>query len=68
MSYGRTGDPLADFNRREREKQMWLETLPECDKCGYPIQEDHYFEVEGTIICPHCMEAYYKRENEACAR
>ena len=67
MSYFRTGDPLDDFHRRDMLQAKWEASLPECDKCGYSIQDEHYYEVEGKIICPHCMETYYKRENEACA-
>ncbi len=64
MGYFRSGDPLDDFERRDRLQAKLEETLPECDKCGDPIQDDHFYEIEGKTICPHCLETYYKREND----
>lgn len=57
-------DPVRDFERHDREQQKRLEQLPECDKCGDPIQDDHFYEIEGKTICPHCLETYYKRAND----
>lgn len=63
MSYFRCGDPLDDFNRLEREQQKWLETLPVCDVCDEPIQDEHYFQKDGENICLHCLEHFMKRND-----
>jgi hypothetical protein len=64
MSYFRTGDPLSDFHRLDQEEVDYLERLPNCEKCGCTIDDDHYFEVEGEILCEACMIERYRRNTE----
>ena len=45
-------------DRREREQEKWLEARPVCDVCGEHIQEDHYFNIGGTKICPNCLDLF----------
>jgi formylmethanofuran dehydrogenase subunit E len=54
------GDPLDDFNRRDAEYAEWLKTLPKCDICGEPIQDEYYYEINGDKICPECLEDFKK--------
>ena len=63
MSYFRDGDPLDDFNRLDREQAEWERTLPVCDICDHPIQDDHYYQIGGENICPDCLE-YFKKRND----
>lgn len=63
MSYFRCGDPLADFARHDREQAEWLETLPVCDICGEPIQDEKYFQKDGENICLDCLEGFMKRND-----
>lgn len=58
----RTDDPVADFNRHEHRKQKWLDSRPVCDHCEDPIQDDHYYLINGDNICPDCMETYFRKE------
>lgn len=60
MSY-RTDNPLSDFERHERRQQKWLDSRPVCDNCDEPIQEDHYYLINGDNICPHCMETDFRK-------
>ena len=53
-------DPLDDFNRRDAEEARWLASLPQCGICGEPIQDDHYYEIEGKNICPECLDGFRK--------
>ncbi len=39
MSRYYSADPIADFNRYDREQQERLDKLPRCYACGEPIQE-----------------------------
>ena len=64
MSYFRTGDPLDDFDRNDREQAKRLAALPECDICGHPIQDDHYYEINGDNVCPGCLEDQFRKEIE----
>jgi len=58
----RTDNPIADFERHERQQQKWLERLPVCDICDEPIQDDHYYLINGDNICPDCMENRFRKE------
>lgn len=51
-----TDDPIADFNRHDREQARWLDSLPKCSICGDPIQQEMAFEKDGFWICNECYE------------
>ena len=57
-----TDDPIADFDQWDREQNEWLEKRPICADCDEPIQDDHYFDINGEAICPDCMEGNYRKE------
>ena len=54
-----SGDPVKyaesydEYLEEEAEKNN-----PVCDICGERIDEDHYFEWDGDIICPDCMDKH----------
>ena len=58
-----TDDPIADFDRYDREQQALEDKLPHCDICGEAI-DDHVYEIDGVIYCMSCIEAKYKRDVE----
>lgn len=62
MGIFRTDDPAADFDRWEAEQENWLAKRPVCADCDEPIQDDHYFDINGEAICPDCMEGNYRKE------
>lgn len=47
MSRYYSTDPIADFNRKDRDDQKWLDSRPRCYYCGEPIQEDVCYMVNG---------------------
>lgn len=55
-----TDDPIADFHRHDREQQKWLDSLPVCDICDDPIQDEKYFHKDGENICLACLEQFMK--------
>ena len=59
----RTDDPERDFDRWQAVQEAKLERLPKCSHCEEHIQDDAYYEVHGTILCPECLETYYKKFN-----
>lgn len=63
MSYFRTGDPLDDFNRLDREQSEWEQQLPECDHCGRKITE-HYYLINGDNVCPDCLDNEFRKDVE----
>ena len=55
----RTDDPVADFDRWDREQELRTADLPECDICGKQI-EDHYYNLYGEICCEECLEENFR--------
>ncbi len=35
---------------------------PLCDICDQPVAGDHYYIINGDVICASCMEEYFRRE------
>ena len=60
----RTDDPIADFHRWDADQQKHLHSLPLCDKCCEPIQDDICYEIDGEILCEDCMKDRYERWTE----
>jgi formylmethanofuran dehydrogenase subunit E len=46
------------FNEFEAEQEQKEKKLPKCDCCGKRISTDKFFNVEGTYICPSCIEDF----------
>jgi formylmethanofuran dehydrogenase subunit E len=53
-----TDDPVADFNRYDREQARREARLPKCAYCGEAIYEK-YYEINEKIICEECLEDLY---------
>lgn len=61
MSFFRSDDPGRDFDKWDAEQARLLEQLPKCDICDHPIQDDHYYRINGENYCPSCLE-YFRKE------
>lgn len=35
---------------------------PVCDICDSPVSGDHYYNINGDVICEDCMQEYFRRE------
>lgn len=64
MSYFRCGDPEDDFNRLDREQAKRLSELPACDICDQPIQDEHYYLINGDNVCISCLNDHFRKEIE----
>ena len=62
--FRRTDDPLRDYERWDAEREAELEMLPICAECGERVTDDHFYEINGEVICPDCLRAYYRKEIE----
>lgn len=51
-----SADPIADFNRWDRDWQKLLDKLPKCYACGEPIQDDVCYAFNGHKYCLDCKE------------
>lgn len=63
-----TDDPLMDFEHHDWEQAKQLAKLPECDYCNDPIQDDFYYEINGEIICEHCLDHFFRKDVEDYVR
>lgn len=59
----RTDDPVADFERHDREQARKLAKLPTCERCGNAIQQEWAVCIEGFWYCDDCIE-FYRKEIE----
>lgn len=57
-------DPVADFERHDREQAAALELLPICDICNDPIQDEYLYDINGEFICECCMDKLFKKRTE----
>ena len=57
-------DPERDFLRHDAEKEEELASLPECDICGNPIMEEHFYLINGDKVCQECLENNYMADTE----
>ena len=66
MSFFRRNDPDIDFCCQDLEQAREEARLPVCEnrRCGKRIQDEHYFEVYGEILCEECMIARHRRYTE----
>lgn len=48
-------DLFNEFEENEARKEA---RFPKCDCCGKRITTDKFFNVEGTYICPSCIEDF----------
>ena len=60
----RTDDPVADFERHDREQARRLARLPTCERCGHPIQQERAVCIEGFWYYDNSIEQY-RREVES---
>ena len=51
-----TDDPIADFNRLDQKQAEWLKQLPECERCGHPIQQEWAVCIDDFWYCDDCIE------------
>lgn len=59
-----TDDPLSDFDRYDRQQEEWLKSLPVCDCCGEPIQDEYCYEINGDLICEDCLDMHFRKAVE----
>ena len=53
------------FNNHDAEQERALDLLPKCYECGQPIQDEECYELdEERLVCPECLERFYKKRTE----
>lgn len=54
-------DNFSQWEAHEAEMEQRLQRRPVCSYCDEPIQEEHYFYLNGRIFCDDCMNQKYRR-------
>ena len=57
-------DNYERWARRDAELEAELEARPKCSECEEHIQDDYCYEINGEVICEHCLNAYYRKSVE----
>ena len=57
-------DPVADFERHDREQAKRLDELPFCEICGNPIQDEHLYLINDEFVCPDCLDRDFKKRTD----
>lgn len=57
-------DPVADFDRYDREQADQLAKLPVCEICGEPIQDEHFYLINDEFVCPECLKRDFRKDTE----
>lgn len=57
-------DNYGLWERHEAEQQRQLEKCPKCDYCGEYIQDEHLYDLDGTLVCEDCMKSNFKKSTE----
>ena len=60
----RTDNPEADFNRWDADQAREAARYPVCAYCGYSIQEDKLFDIDGDTYHIECAEEEFKKDTE----
>lgn len=55
-----TDNPVADFERHDREQARRLAQLPTCERCCDAIQQERAVCINGFWYCDECIELYRK--------
>ena len=50
------------FRSRDAELEMNTEKLPRCSCCGEPVQDGYFYEINGEVLCVHCLNEYYRKD------
>ena len=67
MGFYYSDDPVRDYNRKAHDEDVWLKSLPKCEHCKDPIQDENYYEFEDALVCEECLTDYcnkhYRKTN-----
>ena len=52
------------WEAHERKRERKLAERPVCDICDQPIQDEHFYLINGDNVCPGCLEDQFRKEIE----
>lgn len=60
----RTGDPEADFARREHEQEEWLKSRPKCCYCKEHIQDERLMVLDAEFYHLKCADKLFGEDTD----
>lgn len=57
-------DPVRDAERYFAEQDRQLERLPVCSYCEEPIQDEHFYLINGDAYCESCLDNHFRKHIE----
>lgn len=55
-------DNLDRWEKHDAEQESALELLPLCSICDEHIQDEYCYQINGDVICEHCMVEYFRKD------
>ena len=52
------------WERHDSEQERKLQELPVCEYCSQPIQDEHLWDIEGTLYHEACAELQFRKDSE----
>lgn len=57
-------DAYDQWKAHDRKQAKYLAQLPVCEICCEPIQDEHYFEINGDVMCEKCLNRNFRKDVE----
>jgi len=54
-------DNYGLWEQHNAKAEAWLEKQPICVCCGYHIQDDFLFDINGDLFCEECMKDNFRK-------
>lgn len=48
--------------QQERRTQRRLAERPVCSYCEEHVQHDHFFLINDEIVCPDCLDSFFRKD------
>ena len=55
-------DNYDQWESHERDREKRLAERPRCDICDQPIQDDHFYLINGDNVCPECLNNEFRKD------
>ena len=57
-------EPWEQHDRYSNEQERKLEQMPICEYCGFHIQDDYLWDIDGTLCHEKCAEELFRKDAE----
>lgn len=61
----RSDNPVLDAERYYAAAEAARARRPRCSCCGYPIDDDTCFNIDGYIYCEDCLRTFHEVKTES---